>query len=75
MPTPQEIQFYDDLDVKIAMNRGKNQPRSQPVKRPWEQKTVEKPASYDPGRADRQARLAERLGLGGVVDSDDKPDG
>lgn len=64
VPSADEIFFYNELDVKLAMNRGRNQPMPQPVKRPWEQG---KPDSVLP-RNDAESRarrelLNERLGL------------
>lgn len=64
VPSPQEVAFYDELDVKLAMNRGKNQPMPQRVKRPWETPRVNQvtPRS-DAESRDRRARLNERLGI------------
>lgn len=75
VPSPAEVQFYNELDVKIAMNRGKNQPVPAPVKRPWEKRKLEVSNRFDPGSTARRAKLNAMLGLGGVVDADDKPDG
>lgn len=64
VPTPAEVQFYDELDVKLAMNRGKNQPTPPRVKRPWEEKPVKRAMSRrDPEESARRAKLNERLGL------------
>lgn len=61
VPTPAEVQFYDELDVKIAMNRAKNQPAPPRTKRPWEQaRTVSR---RDPEHDARLERLKARLGL------------
>lgn len=73
VPSPAEVQFYNELDVKLAMNRGKNQPKPPAVKRPWEA-----PRNTDvvPSRqsVERRELLKARLGLGGVVDAHDQPD-
>lgn len=62
VPSPAEVAFYDELDVKLAMNRGKNQPVPAPVKRPWHAKpVVAKPR--DPEHDARLARLQQRLGI------------
>lgn len=64
VPTPAEVAFYDELDVKIQMNRGKNQPSQPPVQRPW---MAEKPKlilpKNDPATMSRRARLNAHLGL------------
>ena len=61
VPTPAEVQFYDELDVKIAMNRAKNQPAPPRTKRPWEQaRTVSR---RDPEHDARLERLKARLGI------------
>lgn len=64
VPAPDEVAFYNELDVKLAMNRGKNQPMPQPVKRPWEQG---KPKAVlprnDAAARKRRERLNERLGI------------
>lgn len=63
-PAPEEVAFYNDLDVRLAMNRGKHQPMPQPVKRPWEQGKQKPvlPKNTAESRA-RRERLNERLGL------------
>lgn len=61
VPSPQEVAFYDELDVKIAMNRGKNQPAPPRTKRPWEQ--ARKEPRRDDGHAARLERLKMRLGI------------
>lgn len=64
VPAPAEVAFYDELDTKLAMNRGKNQPRPPRTKRPWEDgkpQTVAPSVSAD-SRA-RRERLNEKLGL------------
>lgn len=63
VPSPEEVFFYNELDVKIASNRGKNQPAPQPVKRPWEQPKVSSRAAHDPEHDARLDRLKQRLGL------------
>lgn len=64
VPSPDEVAFYDGIDVKLAMNRGKNQPMPQRVKRPWEsarpKETTAPGASAD---LERRERLKARLGL------------
>lgn len=74
VPSPQEVAFFDELDVKRAMNRGKNQPVPKRADRPWERKR-EVEALPAPGNSGRRSRLNERLGLGGVVNADNQPDG
>lgn len=75
VPSPEEVAFYNDVDVRLAMNRGKNQPMPQPVKRPWEQgKAKSVLPRNDAETRTRRQLLNERLGLGRVVDTDDKPD-
>lgn len=61
VPTPAEVQFYNELDVKIAMNRGKNQPAPSRTKRPWEQAQVS--VRRDPEHGARLERLKARLGI------------
>lgn len=63
-PAPEEVAFYNDLDVRLAMNRGKHQPMPQPVKRPWEQgkQASVLPKNTAESRA-RRDRLNERLGI------------
>lgn len=64
VPTPEEVAFYNDLDVKLSMNRGKNQPQPQPVKRPWEQGRARAVVPRnDPETLKRRQHLNERLGL------------
>ena len=64
VPSPEEVAFYDDLDVRIAMNRGKHQPMPQPVKRPWEQAKVrEVLPRNDAETVKRRHALNERLGI------------
>lgn len=70
VPSPEEVAFYNDLDVRLAMNRGKNQPLPQPVKRPWEQarpKTVV--PRNDAETQKRRQALNERLGLEKTAES------
>ncbi|WP_053386249.1 hypothetical protein [Leucobacter japonicus] len=64
VPSPDEVAFYNDLDVKLVMNRGKNQPMPQPVDRPWERGKPKAvlPRNDSESRA-RRERLNERLGL------------
>ena len=76
VPSPSEVHFYDELDVKLSMNRGKNQPMPQRTKRPWE--TPKRREVIPAHRGDTEARrerLRERLGLRSVVHADDQPDG
>lgn len=63
VPSAEEVFFYNELDVKAMMNRGKNQPTPQPVKRPWEQPLVRSPQHQDPEHRARLERLQKRLGL------------
>lgn len=64
VPAPAEVAFYDELDVKLAMNRGKNQPVPARVKRPWEEKRAAAVVPRnDPETLARRDRLNERLGL------------
>lgn len=64
VPSPAEVAFYDELDVKIAMNRGKNQPRPKRTERPWEKsRPKDHTPRYDPEREKRRERLNERLGI------------
>lgn len=64
VPTPAEVAFYDELDVKLMMNRGKNQPSPQRTKRPWETPKNAPVQNRDPEHKARVERLKERLGLG-----------
>ena len=74
VPSPVEVAFYDELDVKLAMNRGKNQPRPPRTKHPWESpREVERVVT--PEREQRRAKLRESLGLGSVVNADNQPHG
>ncbi len=61
VPTPAEVQFYDELDVKIAMNRGKNQPAPPRTIRPREQ--ARNTPRRDPEHDARLERLKARLGI------------
>ncbi|UOQ57247.1 hypothetical protein MUN78_16580 [Leucobacter allii] len=64
VPSAEEVAFYNDLDVKLAMNRGKNQPLPQPVKRPWEQAQPKAIVPRnDPETRKRRQALNERLGI------------
>lgn len=64
VPDPAEVAFYDELDVKLLMNRGKNQPAPQRVKRPWEHKpAAQVTPRRDPETLARRDRLNVRLGL------------
>lgn len=64
MPDPAEVQFYNGLDVKLAMNRGKNQPTPPRTKRPWEQpKPVEVTPKRDAEERARRDLLKQRLGI------------
>lgn len=63
VPSPAEVAFYDELDVKLAMNRGKNQPMPPRTKRPWESGEPIRSTKPDPGREERRNKLAEHLGL------------
>lgn len=65
VPSPAEVQFYDELDVKLAMNRGKHQPVPKRVERPWEQvKPINALPRNDVETQSRRSKLNERLGLG-----------
>lgn len=65
VPTPAEVQFYDELDVKLAMNRGRNQPAPPRTKRPWEmaKPSFVPPKPRDGDAAARRELLNERLGI------------
>lgn len=63
VPSPQEVSFYDELDVKLAMNRGKNQPRPPRTKRPWEQERKRDVPVTSVESVQRRERLNARLGL------------
>ncbi len=63
VPSAEEVFFYNEIDVKAMMNRGRNQPAPHPVKRPWEQSKTRVKASNDPEHAQRLERLKRRLGL------------
>ena len=63
VPSAEEFFFYNELDVKALMNRGKNQPSPQPVKRPWEQPRENAPVRQDPEHQARLERLQMRLGI------------
>ena len=55
VPSPAEVEFYNGLDAKLAMNRRKNQPTPPRIKRPWETpRERDKPPTVD---AEAQARL------------------
>ena len=62
VPSAEEVFFYNELDVKAIMNRGKNQPAPQPVKRPWLTPRVSAKAR-DPEHDGRLDRLKQRLGI------------
>lgn len=63
VPSAEEVFFYNEIDVKAIMNRGKNQPAPRPVKRPWEQPRASAVAARDPDHDARLERLKQRLGL------------
>lgn len=64
VPAANEVAFYDDLDVKLMMNRGRNQPMPQRTKRPWEEKRKPSVAPRrDPETLARREQLNTRLGL------------
>lgn len=63
VPSANEVMFYNELDVKLAMNRGKNQPMPQPVKRPWEQSRPVASVARNPDHDARLDRLKQRLGI------------
>ncbi len=64
VPAPAEVQFYDELDVKLTMNRGKNQPRPPRTKRPWEQAPPRTTAPRTTKETQQRRQiLNERLGL------------
>lgn len=64
VPDPAEVAFYDNLDVKLIMNRGKNQPSPPRTKRPWEEKrSAQVVPRHDVATKARRAQLNERLGL------------
>lgn len=73
VPSPDEVQFYNELDVKRAMNRGKNQPMPKPVPRPWEKPRDKEVLPPDAVSVARRERLKAKLGLGGAVDSGTEP--
>ncbi len=64
VPSPAEVAFYDELDVKLAMNRGRNQPAPPRTKRPWEtpKQGLVVPRTDAEKHARRQS-LNERLGI------------
>ncbi len=63
VPSAEEVFFYNEIDVKAIMNRGKNQPAPRPVKRPWEQPKASAVSARDPEHEARLERLKLRLGL------------
>lgn len=69
VPTAEEVFFYNELDVKAMMNRRRNQPAPQPVKRPWEQAKPSVRHLADPDHAQRLERLKQRLGLAPQLNS------
>lgn len=69
VPSAEEVFFYNELDVKLAMNRGKNQPAPPPTPRPWEKKRDRFVAPQsDPEKLKRRDALMKRLGLAGDQD-------
>lgn len=69
VPSAEEVFFYNELDVKLAMNRGKNQPAPPPTPRPWEKKRDRFVApTVDPQSRKRRDALMKRLGLAGPQD-------
>lgn len=75
-PNPMDSFFLDWLDAQAVMHHRPGKVMPSPAKRPWEVagRKVAVPR-HDPARAERRRALQERLGLRGVVDSDDQPDG
>lgn len=74
-PNPIDSFFYDWLDAQAMMHHRSGKVMPKPVGRPWESGKKTTVPNHDPSRAVRRSVLMERLGLGGVVDADDEPDG
>lgn len=62
VPTPTDVGFFNWLDARQQMARGKGQIAPPPVERPWVGVREYTPRA-DPDRARRRAFLRERLGL------------
>lgn len=75
VPHPMDAFFYDWVDAQALMHHKAGKVHPKPVERPWTRKDAHREVVPDPGRAERRGALMARLGLGGVVDADDEPDG
>lgn len=75
-PNPMDAFFLDWVDAQAVMHHQPGKVPPKPVKRPWESAVSKQSVpSHDPSRVDRRRALMSRLGLGGVVEADDEPDG
>jgi len=67
VPSPVDAAFFNWVDAYQVMNRGKGKVRPPALPRPWAPTGAAPDATrarvVDPERAERRARLADRLGL------------
>lgn len=75
VPAPEDALFFNWVDATAQMRHQSGKVPPRPVGRPWEAQRLRPQAMPDPERKARRAALDARLGLGGVVEADDEPDG
>lgn len=75
VPAPEDVSFLNWVDAQAQMHHQSGKVPPKPAERPWMVKQVRRDVLPDPGREARRAALRDRLGLGGVVQADDQPDG
>lgn len=75
VPAPEDVSFLNWLDATAQLHHQKGKVPPKPTVRPWTVGTVRRDVMPDPERAQRRSALMMRLGLGGVVEADDEPDG
>jgi hypothetical protein len=75
VPSPVDVFFLNWVDAQAQMHHRSGKVPPKPVPRPWERGRAMKSPIPDPGRVKNREALMERLGLRGVVDADDEPDG
>lgn len=75
VPDPVDVFFFNWVDAVAQMRHQPGKVRPRPLERPWMTASTREVPPPDPGRWERRAELMGRLGLGGVVEANDEPDG
>lgn len=75
VPDPVDALFFNWVDAQAQMHHQSGKVPPKPSVRPWTVVQESSEVVPDPGRDDRRAALRERLGLRGVVEPDNQPDG